>query len=170
MKKYATLIAVLLTLWMLPSMAQEKDPSEQTTTTIGRFQIGLRLGIATSITGRVFTDDHTAIEGLISMPIFDTRVGVTGLYEKFGRLGNPGLGFFYGVGAHAEDYTVEFVKNAHAYGGLIFGVDGILGVDYIFPNSPINLSLDWKPAIDVVPLFGNPLPLLEFGASIRYIF
>ncbi|HUX84708.1 MAG TPA: hypothetical protein VMV20_05710 [Chitinophagaceae bacterium] len=170
MKKIATMIGVLVTLLMQPGISQDRDASDQSPTAIGKFQVGLRFGIATSITGRVFLDDQTAIEGLISMPIFDTRVGVTGLYEKFGRFGNPGLGVFYGVGAHAEDYTREFVKNNHTYGGLIFGVDGIVGIDYTFPFSPINLSLDWKPAIDVIPLFGNPAPLLEFGASIRYIF
>jgi hypothetical protein len=172
MKKTFTFLALIVLTMLHTANAQipESNQSpEAGNTSFDRFELGVRLGIAVSITGRVFSNPNTAIEGIISFPVFDTRFGLTGLYEKFGRFSN-GLAFFYGVGAHAGDYTVEFVRNEKTYGGIIFGVDGILGLDYTFPTSPFNISLDWKPAIDIIPFFGNRDPLFEFGLSFRYIF
>jgi hypothetical protein len=31
-----------------------------------------------------------------------------------------------------------------------FGAQGVLGLDYKFMNAPINLSLDWKPELNLV--------------------
>jgi hypothetical protein len=52
---------------------------------------------------------------------------------------------------------------------FIAGVDGIGGIDYVFPadlNLPVNVSLDWKPAIH----FNTSSDLADFAISIRYTF
>jgi len=41
-------------------------------------------------------------------------------------------------------------------------------MDYKFPNAPINLSLDWKPELDLSPAI-NFVPG-AFAVSIRYTF
>mgnify|MGYP001615571992 CR=1 FL=1 len=50
---------------------------------------------------------------------------------------------------------------------MILGVDGIIGLEYVFDGVPINLSLDYKPSFNITPGFFDP----SGGAlSIRYYF
>ena len=55
--------------------------------------------------------------------------------------GTPNLNWFYGGGAYfgVEDNLVHT------------GPMGVVGIDYKFDKAPINLSLDWKPELDLAP-------------------
>lgn len=108
-----------------------------------RFAIGVRLSNATptlnnSITGKYFITDRSAVEGLVS---FGSRFGIGGLLEIYKPFNVQGLSWFYGGGAY-----VGF-ENSNTY----LGPTGILGIDYKFPNVPLNLSVDWKPELDIIP-------------------
>ena len=82
---------------------------------------------------------NAALEGLIS---FGDRFGLGGLYEIHRPLNaTPGLKWFYGAGAY-----VGFQS-----GDTYLGPTGILGLDYKFDKIPLNLSLDWKPELDIIP-------------------
>jgi hypothetical protein len=79
------------------------------------------------------------------------------------------LNWFYGVGGHVGSYHGEEHRrydNEEQY--WLFGIDGIIGMEYNFSEIPFNISLDWKPAIDVSGGFypwGD-----EVAFSLRYIF
>ena len=108
-----------------------------------RFALGVRLSNSTptlnnSITGKYFVTDRNAVEGIIS---FGSRFGIGGLLEIHKPTNVDGLRWFYGAGAY-----VGF-ENSKTY----LGPTGILGIDYKFPNVPINLSVDWKPELDFIP-------------------
>lgn len=94
---------------------------------------------------------------------------VAGLYEfnfySFEKI--PELSWFVGPGVHIgfwkhDDTTKNF--NSHAD----IGIDGIIGLDYKFKNVPVNVSIDWEPAVTLIgsagftPVFG--------GVAIRYTF
>lgn len=127
--------------------------------------IGFRLGgITSGITVKHFTGSATALEGIVS---FGRRAFlITGLYEKHNPFGKAeGLSWFYGGGAHiglfTNNYPYEnFYYHSHGKkvrvnefedGKISFGGDFIIGMDYKFKNTPVNLSLDVKPFIDIVP-------------------
>jgi hypothetical protein len=127
------LISVLLTTIINRSQAQDY-----------KFAIGLRLStlpptISSSVTGKYFLTDRHAIEGLVS---FGGRFGIGGLYEVEQLIGGvPGLNWFFGGGAY-----VGFQYN------LVYtGPMGVVGIDYKFDNAPVDLSLDWKPELDISP-------------------
>jgi hypothetical protein len=61
------------------------------------------------------------------------------LYEKIYPLGTPGLQWFFGGGAY-----VAFK------GDNVVGAMGIVGLDYTLQSVPINLSLDWKPELNLI--------------------
>lgn len=108
-----------------------------------RFAAGVRLSnssptLNNSISGKFFATDKTAIEGLIS---FGSRFGVGALLEIHNQFNTPGLSWFYGGGVY-----VGFQD-----GDTYLGPTGIVGLDYKFPNAPVNLSLDWKPELDIIP-------------------
>jgi len=120
--------------------AQESASSAQNY----KLAIGVRLSsaaptLSNSVSVKYFMDETNALEGLIS---FGTRFGIGGLYERHQLIGaTPALTWFYGAGAYIgfED------------GKTWVGPTGILGLDYKFQNAPLNLSLDWKPELDLIP-------------------
>ncbi|SFE88197.1 hypothetical protein SAMN05518672_111152 [Chitinophaga sp. CF118] len=127
----------------------------------GNPQVGLRLGLPFGATARYFFDDANAVEGIAGA--YAHTFTITGLYERhfdLSALTTDGFGWFIGGGAHMgsrkEEGNVKFIA----------GVDGIGGIDYTFPSLPINLSLDWKPAIH----FNTSSDLADFAISVRYTF
>ncbi len=123
-----------------------------------RFGIGLRLSNSTptlnsSVTGKYFVTERSAVEGLVS---FGSRFGMGALLEIYQPFSTPGLKWFYGGGF----YVGWQDKNTY------LGPTGIIGLDYKFPNVPINLSADWKPELDITPRI-NFVPD-AFAVSIRF--
>jgi hypothetical protein len=101
-------------------------------------------------------DSTNAIEGLIS---FGTRFGLGGLYERHQLIGaTPALTWFWGVGGY-----IGFQDNQ-----TFVGPTGAIGIDYKFTSAPINLSLDWKPELDILPAI-NFVPN-AFGITARFTF
>jgi hypothetical protein len=123
--------------------------------------IGIRFSspaptLSNSVSVKYFMNDRDAIEGLLS---FGTRFGIGGLYEVHQLIGaTPAFTWFYGAGAYIGiQGNTTFV-----------GPTGVIGIDYKFQNAPINLSLDWKPELDIVPSI-NFVPD-AFGLTARFTF
>ena len=123
--------------------------------------IGVRLSTAAptlsnSVSVKYFMNDRDALEGLLS---FGTRFGVGGLYEVHNLIGNtPAFTWFYGGGAY-----IGF-ENHNTY----LGPTGVVGLDYKFQNAPLNLSIDWKPELDIIPAI-NFVPN-AFALTARFTF
>ena len=118
--------------------------SAQDSTQDYKFGIGIRFStpaptISTSVSAKFFLNDRAAIEALVA---FGTRFGIGGLFEMHQLIGGiPSLNWFYGAGAY-----IGF-SNRKVYTGPM----GVVGIDYKFSNAPVNLSLDWKPELDISP-------------------
>jgi len=46
-------------------------------------------------------------------------------------------------------------------------VDGVIGIDFKIPNTPVNLALDWKPMLELSPNAGMKFD--GFGLSVRFV-
>lgn len=130
--------------------------------------IGLRGGLSNGITIKHFVSEDNALEGIVSLRW--KGLMVTGLYEFERYLDVPGLSWYYGGGAHigfwnAADNDIPWADAHDNY--TVIGVDGIIGIEYTFEGVPINISLDWKPAINLIGYTG--LWADEGAFSIRYI-
>jgi hypothetical protein len=130
-----TLSLVLLAASSLPDRAAAQDY---------KVAIGVRFSSASptlsnSVSIKYFMDQSTALEGLVS---FGSRFGLGALYEKHQLIGGtPAFTWFYGGGGY-----IGF-ENGQTW----LGPTGIIGLDYKFSNAPLNLSLDWKPELDIIP-------------------
>jgi hypothetical protein len=130
--------------------------------------LGLRGGYPSGITVKQFLTDFTAVEGVFSFGW--GGFGVTGLYQIHNKIPDaPGFEWYYGAGAHLA--TAKSDGNspfAGSMGGeLYLGVDGIVGVEYVFESAPISISLDILPILNIV----NDIGLwFNTGLSIRYTF
>lgn len=111
--------------------------------------------INNSITVKHFLNSRTAIEGLIS---FGDPFAIGALFELHNGIESvAGLQWFYGGGAYV------------GFGGRRnIGAQGVLGLDYKFNNLPINLSIDWKPELNLIrQLSFEPAAV---GLSARFTF
>ncbi|WP_291784056.1 hypothetical protein [Cecembia sp.] len=135
--------------------------------------IGLRAGVTNGLTVKHFISQDAAIEGLLH-----ARWGgflVTGLYEVHRDIREvKGLQWFFGGGVHLGTWNTRNISNKNrppwaepntSYS--VFGLNGIIGLDYKFQDAPIGLGLDWKPAINLGYYnYGWD----EVALSIRYVF
>jgi hypothetical protein len=128
--------------------------------------VGLRGGFSNGLTLKHFISEKAAFEGLIS-----TRwqgLDITGLYEIHNQAFEvEHLNWYYGCGAHIGFWNgKKWGNTGSSY--TVLGIDGILGIEYSFTEAPINIGVDWKPALNIA---GDSQFWGDGGAiSIRYVF
>jgi len=123
--------------------------------------IGIRLGssvpaIKNGITYKHFIGNN-AIEGILS---FGDGVALCGLYEIHKPLSNTteGLQWLIGFGG--------YVGNSNSTSNV--GAAGIIGLDYKFAQVPLNLTLDWKPELNLVSKVGFEASGVGFSARFTF--
>jgi hypothetical protein len=133
---------------------------------------GLKFGgYENGISGKYFMKENTALEGILGF----RRHGVvlTGLYEIHQTAFNvPELKFYYGAGAHVGGigngvYRRYGGDDEYYNGGILLGADGVLGLEYLIPKSPIAVSLDLNPRIE---LARGPFFDIAPGLGLKYTF
>jgi hypothetical protein len=123
-----------------------------------KMAIGVRLSSAqatvnNAVTFKYFMNEGHAIEALLS---FDP--GALGLlYEVHRPLGAAGFQWFFGGGGYAA-----------FKGDNVLGAMGVVGLDYKFQQIPLNLSLDWKPELNLVNNVNFQASAV--GLSVRFAF
>ena len=61
-----------------------------------------------------------------------------------------GLTYFYGGGAYIAFIKKVNINTSKSTTDPNFGAQGVIGLDYKFNNIPLNISLDWKPELNIV--------------------
>jgi hypothetical protein len=130
----------------------------------GSTGLGLRISTWRNETTIGITLNHhfrrgTTLEGIAEFPT--GGVIISGLYEKFHSLNRSGnFCFFYGGG----------IFIASGGGQTAAGLRGALGLSYGFKDLPIELSIDWMPALEITPKVTADNTLGIFGLSARFTF
>jgi hypothetical protein len=134
---------------------------------------GLKFGgYENGISFKYFMDNTTALEGELGFR--GNGVVITGLYEKQQEAFNvPALKFYYGFGAHIGSigqgtyHRFNGSDEIYTHPQLLLGGDGALGLEYMIPNSPIAVSLDLNPRIEIAT---GPFFDIAPGLGVKYIF
>ncbi len=132
-----------------------------------RNAIGGRFGTANGVTFKTTLGDNKMLDLIAN---FRSNNGysyfrVTGLYEIYNPIqGVDGLNWYYGLGGSVGSRKWRNDDTNKAY----ISVDGVVGLDYKFVDAPINLSLDWKPAIELAP--ATEFDSSGLGLSVRFTF
>lgn len=122
---------------------------------------GIRLGpnsaaVTAGFTVKHFLNEKTAVEGILGI---NDGVGICGLYElHFPIESVNNLQWFVGPGAY-----LAFRNSTTS-----FGAAGIIGMDYKFEELPLNLTIDWKPELNLISKVAFESSGL--GVSVRYTF
>ncbi len=117
-----------------------------------RTALGVRLSSSAamqsnSISIKQFITDKTAIEGLFT---FGDPLALGALLEFHKPLNAAGLTYFYGAGGYIGFVKTVNTNTQKTNSNANFGAQGIIGLDYKFSGIPLNLSLDWKPELNIV--------------------
>lgn len=136
MKKFLAVLAITLCIGH-SSKAQDYSTA-----------IGIRLAPSAAFVGAGFTIKHfikenNAVEGILG--IGNGGISIGGLYEWHNPINTvENLQWFAGAGAY-----VAFLNSTSA-----IGATGIVGLDYKFAEIPLNISLDWKPELNIISTIG----------------
>lgn len=162
MKKTLLLLVSAFTILFVADSAKAQDYNTAVGLKFGGYENGISV--------KHFTDESTALEGVLGF----RRGGlvITGLYEIHQPAFNtPKLKFYYGFGAHAGSVGAGRYRKL---GGdevfqdskILIGADGVLGLEYVLPSSPIAFSLDLNPRIELAGPFFDLAP----GLGVKYTF
>ena len=88
-----------------------------------------------------------AVEGLLS---FGDPLALGALLELHQPLSSPGLSWYYGGGAYLAFLKTVNTTTQKTSTDPNLGAQGVIGLDYKFTNIPLNISLDWKPELNIV--------------------
>ena len=111
--------------------------------------LGIRLSsngpaVNNSVSFKHFMNPMLAVEGLFT---FDNKAAIGALLEIHNDMpSTEGLKWFYGAGAYLGFDSDKSGNNDRA----LMGAQGVIGLDYKFANIPLNLSLDWKPELNII--------------------
>lgn len=93
---------------------------------------------------------------------------LTGIYQWKGTISGP-LGWYAGVGAQVGYYSWKNDWNQKD-GDLDLGVGGQLGLEFVFPGAPIQLTLDWRPMFLILDASDRTWSSNDAALGLRYIF
>ena len=156
-------------------LSQSASAQDETSEPIGtgsayRTALGVRLSSSNakqnnSISIKQFITQTTAIEGLFT---FGDPLALGALVEFHKPLAPAGLTYFYGAGGYL---AFEKVVNPNTHiekSETNIGGQGIIGLDYKFAGIPLNLSLDWKPELNIVPDINFEPAAIGFSARFTF--
>lgn len=135
--------------------------------------IGARLGYPLSASFKTFINERGAIEAFAGFRGWTGyrwfNVGAT--YQHHSSLADvtEGLSWFVGGGASAYFWSFDNGFLNDGAGSTSIGILGIVGLDYKFVDAPVNISVDWMPAV-FVNGYGSGFGAGYGGLSVRYVF
>ena len=167
MKKATYLLLILGSLFICKnSTAQNYKPDYQ-------FAAGLKFGgYENGLSGKYFMNPTTSLEGFLGFR--SHGLVFTGLYELNQKVFNvEGFRFYYGFGAHVGAVGAGVYKRfngdneAYYSNQILLGADGVIGLEYVIPQSPIAVSLDLNPRVELAT---GPFFDIAPGLGVKYTF
>ena len=113
-------------------------------------------GLESGLTAKHFFKGNTAVEGILSAGWRYRGLRLTALYEVQKPLGTNGIYWYWGIGAHTGVFTNDYWNQGPCKDGryesngkwyncdgsrATFGIDGTIGLEYQFTNSPFTIGL-----------------------------
>lgn len=139
---------------------------------------GIRAGwINPGIEYRYYTSEMHSLRALLS--VRDRGVQLHALTEFYQYDLFPfsyQLVFFYGAGLHFGFQSWDETKFQgstrfdETRRSLLAGIDGVVGVEYLFYEAPVKVGLEVKPFVDVFGRYGFDVRLLDFALTVKYLF
>ncbi len=131
--------------------------------------IGVRGGVFSGVSFKHFISPNDAVEAVAAFHF--GGLFMAGMYQRHVMAFDvPGLNWYYGAGAHLGFYEGRdrprwFDERDRNY--VVFGVNGVVGIEYKIEEIPISIGLDVTPALNIVDRFRL---WTGAGLTLRYVF
>lgn len=132
--------------------------------------VGIRGGVSQGLTLKHFVGGKTAFDIIVGT--YSRGMHAVVLYEihHHSIFDVPNLSLFYGFGGHVGFFDRTRVTHWGTYDTdnvMVIGADLVLGIEYTFDEIPINVGIDIKPALNIIP----SINYWQGGALyLRYVF
>ena len=139
---------------------------------------GVRIGDFFSASYRQFIDDEQAVEGILSAGRKGAKITFLKEHSRpvLGHV-SENLYFTYGYGGHAGFRYIDRYRVLNRTYGLddyrfmpLIGVDGLVAIEYRFPELPVIVTMDIKPYFEYSTIEIFNVYLNSIGISIKYRF
>ncbi|MDX1905955.1 MAG: hypothetical protein SF053_02910 [Bacteroidia bacterium] len=125
--------------------------------------VGVRIGSAQGISYKTCNRDGLGLEGVIAYRNEGIQAMAWILQSR--EIGRTDTWLYAGVGAHGG--VRGFMTPDQAV-RPVYGADVVVGIEYVFPHTPMALSMDLKPLVELAggkPVFsGN-----NGGVTLRFL-
>jgi hypothetical protein len=163
--KPAIIITIVLA---ISTAAWAASPAAPRTNAVhpGLFELGLNLGEPTGLSGKLWFDRNSAVEGIAAWN-FTQVAFVAALDYQFAfpdvlKIQNLGFPLFVGIGG-----ITRISAGAGGEPQVTIGLRVPLGILFVFAKVPIELSLDVVPGLNIFPATTF---LAMGGIGLRYCF
>src|SRR5690606_30877036 len=151
----------LIILLVIPAIVVFSGPAagqNETGSNEYRNAIGIRAGRTSGLTFKHFFSSGNSMELIAGF--WPNALGLTAVYAKNMSAGITGLKFYCGGGGHLTGGTEAPCHRRHddrdgpyvwrcGRGGFAVGIGGIAGLEQKIAESPLALSIDIKPFVEV---------------------
>lgn len=138
---------------------------------------GIRLGWSPGFEYRIFSDDTNSYKFLLSTRDQGIQFHIFKEFHQHDMFSfTDQLVFFYGAGIHAgyERWdVVHYHNNSQWYDrrtAFIAGLDGLVGLEYIFYKAPISLGIEVKPYFEFFGQEFFDIQIFDFAFTAKYLF
>lgn len=140
--------------------------------------LGIRAAwISPGIEYRYYNSDIHSFRGILTLRNRGVQVhGLTEFYQYDLFSFSYQLVFFYGAGIHVgfESWDEVIINNnqrfSTVHSSFLAGLDGVIGLEYLFYEAPVKIGFEVKPFFDVFGRYGFDVVLPDFAFTLKYLF
>jgi hypothetical protein len=134
---------------------------------IFRTAVGVRGGVTQGFTLKHFVTNNTGFDFILGSHYRGASFIALYQIHNHNVFDVPNLSFFYGFGGHIGHYNHQYAPWGFTENTSVIGADLVIGIEYTFDEIPVNIGLDIKPALNIIP----EVRYWQGGALyIRYVF
>lgn len=143
-------------------------------------EAGIRAGITSGFTYRMYLDDYLSYESILSFRRSGMQVSLLRQIHEEGSFLDQGnkLHFIYGLGGHLGFFFTDRYKS-FGYNSLnypqkkftpVIGIDAYAAMEYRFDSFPIVLGMDYKPFFEFSMYQFFKMRLWDLAFTLKYRF
>ncbi len=140
--------------------------------------VGIRAGwISPGIEYRYYFNDINSMKALLAFRNRGVQLHALAEFHQYDLFPfSYQLQFFYGAGAHVgfESWDYRWHLNntprIETRSSLLAGIDGLIGLEYVFYSAPVVAGFEVKPYLDLFGRYGIYIVTPDFALTFKYLF
>lgn len=145
---------------------------------VGQFyekDFGVRIGNTSGFSFKTIKDNKLGLEAILGFRNGGLQIyGLIESYKQVFTSNTEGMRLYFGPGVHIGFTTYRY-NSGYNYpndGPLRFfpvlGIDGIVGLEYKFPMTPVIIGIDFKPFLELEGFYKLRANVWDFGIHVSY--